>query len=559
MKVVLEKGRVTAGQDVLETLINQLRMLGTPPLGPEFTKISGIRLNDALVIHRLTSKFERPIKGKENEKRLVSIQKMLDYDSSYLENRKTFFKKKGVVSHFLAARAWLHTNLKGYKMSNAIEFPSGESVNSMSGYVDLYYKLTEQTQWTVSMHCVKHASRIAYNCRSLKRVVIDRYNSMNLGASCKKRVWAKEAMHLGKHVGSYVFSRMFLYTVDIVGVSRLTTVPKNNKEDRVISCDPVWNLVVQRGIALGLLGRIRHHTGVDIQQLQEVHRTYIKDRANATIDLSKASDSNWLNLFTLLFPRKIVRDVLDARTGLVEVDNEYVVLNQLAPMGCGFTFEIMSITLMALARVLDPYATVFGDDIIINQKSAPRFINVIENLGWKINIDKSFIDGNFSESCGGFYNHTTKEHIISHDLFFPETFADILSACNKLSRILKANQVSPTLRGFLLQGYTSLLKIIPSVAYTWDELVDGEEAQLVWVPKSIPLESFRPKDQAEYHCDYHRGNNYGKRLIFVPDVEHKIRRDDVSGVRYACYMYSGVKTIGPRSGELRWVSYQRNS
>lgn len=559
MKNVLEKGRVTAGQDVLVQLTNQLKMLGTPPLGAEFAQISGTDLNDALVIHRITNKFERPHEGKRDEKRLTSIQKMLDYDSSYLENRKDYFKQKGVVSHFLAARAWLHGHLKGFKPSYQLEFPSGESVVSNRGYVDLYYKLTTESQWTVSQSCVKQASRIAYNNRALKRVVIERFKRLNLGASDPRKRWVLEAKAANKFIGFYVFSRIFLYTVDIVGVSRLTTVPKDNKEDRVISCDPTWNLVVQRSIALGLLASIKMSTGVDIQQLQDIHRKRISDRSQATIDLSKASDSNWLNQFTLLFPKRIVDEVLKARTGIVEYDGNYHVLNQLAPMGCGFTFEIMSITLMAYARVLDNDATVFGDDIIINQKSAPRLCKTLTNLGWVINERKSFIEGNFSESCGGFYNHSTKQDIISHDLFFPETMADIIAACNKLSRILRANQIGKVLRNFLLHAYTSLLKIVPSVVYTWDEIRDGEEAEVVWVPKSIPIEVFRPRNQAEYHCDYQRGNNYGKRLVYQPSVEIRERRDDVDVVLYACYMYSGVKPIGPRTGELRWQSYQRNS
>lgn len=557
MNTSFERRRVTAGQEVLSNTINQLKMLGTPPLGPEFTKISGTYLNDSLVIHRLCAKFEKPLKGKSDLKKQASIQKMLDYDKSYAEKKKNFFKSRGVVSHFYAARAWLHETLRDYKISSCVEFPSGESVQSNRGYVDLFYKLRDDSQWTVSSSCVKLATRFAYNNHSLRKVVKERYKAKLASELVDMRAtWVKEAIEKRKYIGFYVFSRMFLSVCTIVGYSRITTVPKNNSEDRVISCDPTWNLIVQRGIALGILDCVKKRWGVDIQQLQSLHRSRIAFRGDATIDFSKASDSNWYNLFLLMWPKKVANDVEKARTGLGQVDGDYHVFNQLAPMGCGFTFEIMTLTLMAYGRVLDPLCTVFGDDVIINQKSAPRFMKTVENLGWVVNVDKTFVDGNFSESCGGFYNHTTREHIVSHDMFYPENFSDIIAAANKLSNILRANQVGGQVRRILLVGYVELLKIIPSVAYTWDKILDGEEASRVWVPKSIPLESFDARWKGEPEMLY-KGKHYGKRVVTRQSVDIPIRRDDVKGVLLTAYMYSGVKNIGPREHKLCWETYRR--
>lgn len=556
MNNVLEKGRVTAGQDVLNKLITNLRKLGTPPLGPEFKTLRGTDLNDALVIHRLSAKFEPPTVENDTAKKRSSVQKMLDYDSGYKEARKGFFKKSGVVKHHCEAKVMLHKMLKGYKPSMKASMPKGETVISADGYVNLYYKLISDDQWSVSASCVRDAAKIAYNNLFLKRIVKQRFSCRPYPGGLDPRPsWVREAREQNKFIGFYVFERMFLSLVNIVGVSRITTVPKNNKEARVITCDPMWNLVVQRSIALGLLECVRKNTGLDITQLQDVHRKRIADPDSATIDLSKASDSNWLQMFKLLFPQRIVDAVLRARTGIAEYEGEYYLLNQLAPMGCGFTFEIMTLTLLAYARVLDAKASVFGDDIIVNRASAPRLIKTLTNVGWVINYGKTFIDGNFRESCGGFHNLSTKQDIVSHDLFFPSTIGDVIAAGNKLYNILDANQVSKYVRSLLLEAYVSLMKIIPCVAFTEIALRDGEDSEMLRVPKGFDNYHFYSKRTSEYNRDYQRMHKLGKRLTYVPDVEIRARRDDVPLVLQACYFYGGITPIGRKTGELAWISY----
>lgn len=561
MKRVLEKGRVTAGQDVLVKLTNCLKMAGTPPLGPQFSELSGTDLNDALIIHRMIAKFEKP-NGEATSKREVSINKMLAYDAAYESKKQKLFDGEiNAVPLFLEARAYIHKILKGYRMSYDVQFPKGESVISSRGYVDFYYKLANQDQWTVSSSCVRRAATIAYNNRALKRLVMQRFRSKYWPGGVDPRIaWVREARELNKFIGFYVFERVFLFVVDIVGVSRLTTVPKNNKEDRVITCDPVWNLVVQRSIALGILSKVHSNTGIDITQLQDIHRAGIADRTKATVDMSKASDSNWLGIFKMLFPKRIVEDVLAARTGIAEFEGLYYILNQVAPMGCGFTFELMSVTLMAYARVFDPKATVFGDDVLMDAKHAKKFMSFVSSVGWVINEEKSFVDGNFSESCGGFYNHSQKAHIVSFDLTFPENIGDVIAATNKISSILLARQTSVHIRNLFLEAYISLLKILPCVAFTEEKLLDGEEASMVWVPKGLnAVESFNRKGEADYSCDLQRGISYGKRLVYQADVEIKPRRDDVDLLTYVCYMRNGVRAIGPKTGEFKWLTYLRNS
>jgi len=84
-------------------------------------------------------------------------------------------------------------------------------------------------------------------------------------------------------------------------------------------------------------------------------------------------------------------------------DGLYYLPNKVSSMGNGFTFDLMTIVLLCLARVYDSGSTVFGDDIIIDRKVAPEFIAQLSVGKFKVNVEKTFFDGPFRESCGANY------------------------------------------------------------------------------------------------------------------------------------------------------------
>lgn len=549
MKTLLARGVVQQAQEALIKLNTRINDLGKPALGPQFKNLGGAALNDALVCHRLTAKFEVPEAcGNDVSKAVQSINKMLAYDNAY--DNKNLFKGHRILSRFLEARAWLNTTLKGYKPSYKVVFPSGESVNSAKGEVDLWYKLTRPDQWTVSSGCLNYAAKICYVNLQLKRLVKARFYATP-GAQRNQKLWVEAALAENpKAVGWYVFKRMFAYTVDIVGYSRLTTVPKNNNEDRVITCDPTWNLVVQRSIALDLLTCLRKNRGINLDRLQELHGSLIAHRSKATIDMSKASDSNWTGIFQLLFPRKIVKNVLSARTGIAFDGENYLRLNQLAPMGCGFTFEIMTLTLLSYARAFDKGASVYGDDIIVERSVAGKFITFVTAMGWKVNINKTFVDGNFSESCGAFYNHDLKYHIVSFDMWYPTDISMVLSAGNKLRYLLEANQVSPSVRRIIRECYEEICSCVPDVVKRARRPNDGEDSTFLWAEDpEVFTSKFHGLPGTKYHGMYLK-NEYAKRITFKADVEFEPPLDGVGQTLLTCYMYRGLMAVGPRSGQL---------
>jgi len=86
-------------------------------------------------------------------------------------------------------------------------------------------------------------------------------------------------------------------------------------------------------------------------------------------------------------------------------------------MGSALTFPVQSIVFTAIAlgcalhasgrkpsiasiRRLRGQVRVFGDDIIIPKDALGLLGNALETFGLKVNVDKTFGNGNFRESCG---------------------------------------------------------------------------------------------------------------------------------------------------------------
>lgn len=457
-------GSVTVAQDVLSELKQTLHTLSLPPLGPDFRTMSGAGLADALVAYRATKKYQAPSES-DSARKARSIQKMLDFDQKgpvqVPSLRDIPLPIRRVLLH---AKAWLGDTLRNYRSSNTCRFPTGESYTSQMGWVDVVAKLSSDTAWEVSMGCVTAAAGICYNNMQLKRLVKARFRSLRV-VETRPRRWYEEARAAGRKVGFYVFTRMFLACCDIVGVSRVTTVPKDNEQDRVITCEPFWNMVVQLSVAQDLRSSLKSTRGITLETAQDLHRSLIAHDSIATIDFSNASNSNWLCWLRFLWPPRVLSKILEARTGLFEVEGEdgieYHPVNMLAPMGCGFTFEVMTLTLLAISRSLDSGSRVFGDDVIIRKDVASEFIQVMDFLGWQINEKKTFVEGNFRESCGGFYSLPDRSYLVSYDFWWPETLGDVFLSIQKIENILFARQVSPMVSRPLARAWLRMIHAIP--------------------------------------------------------------------------------------------------
>lgn len=193
----------------------------------------------------------------------------------------------------------------------------------------------------------------------------------------------------------------------IVEGSKFTTVPKNAKTDRGICIEPTLNIYGQKGIGAYIRRRLRHVLNVDLND-QGINQR-LASRAHswglATIDLSAASDTVSWKLVMEILPWEWFELLETFRCSHTLVDGRYVELEKFSSMGNGYTFELESLIFAATALSIVPFhehhlVSVYGDDIVVPQAYANDVISALEYLGFKVNTSKSFLAGNFFESCG---------------------------------------------------------------------------------------------------------------------------------------------------------------
>lgn len=193
--------------------------------------------------------------------------------------------------------------------------------------------------------------------------------------------------------------------------SEVITVPKTAWIDRTVSSVPSLNMFLQKGLGK-YLQRLLKRNGVDISD-QEKNRSLAKaayDKKLATVDLSSAS--SWFTAHSMqnILPPDLLHmlDLVRPHAWLKSVDcgpPQPKVFHNLTPMGCGYTFPLMTLIFWCLVKTIVPKGElslcgVYGDDIIIPQKYAHILVDRLCSLGVQVNREKSFLSGSFFESCG---------------------------------------------------------------------------------------------------------------------------------------------------------------
>lgn len=213
-------------------------------------------------------------------------------------------------------------------------------------------------------------------------------------------------------------------------MSRLIAVPKTQKGPRLICCEPICHQWMQQGIWRWLKDAVSRSLLSETITFgsQEISRERALkgslDGSLATIDLSEASDRIHADLVGYVFNGNPLLDGIHAcRTRYVMQtidDNQRkgCCFRKFAPMGSALTFPIESIVFSAIAIWADHISrnishistrsvrssarrvTVFGDDIIVPVAAVGPLLDILEDLGLKVNTNKSFWNGKFRESCG---------------------------------------------------------------------------------------------------------------------------------------------------------------
>lgn len=224
----------------------------------------------------------------------------------------------------------------------------------------------------------------------------------------------------------------------VVEGSKLSCVPKNIEISRTICTEPLLNMMFQKGIGKVLEDLLNFEFGIKFSKTESADRPFpiqpevllqpdknrelarigSIDNSFATIDLSSASDSISQSLLQRLLPKEVNSWLQFTRSPVTTVGSTVVPLHMVSSMGNGFTFPLQTLIFATLVRsvyrLLDlplvfPRGNsignfgVFGDDIIVVREAAPLVLKCLDAFGFIPNVEKTFIDGDFKESCGHDY------------------------------------------------------------------------------------------------------------------------------------------------------------
>ncbi|DAD51922.1 RNA-directed RNA polymerase, partial [ssRNA phage Gephyllon.1_16] len=209
--------------------------------------------------------------------------------------------------------------------------------------------------------------------------------------------------------------------------AKLISVPKNSSSRRTITVEPLLKQFVQQGLNILLRDSIsecrilRNCLALSDQSLNQNLALEGSQYDNwATIDLKSASDLLSVKLVKSVFRHnaQFLEHMMECRSPYVECGNKpKLTLGKFAGMGNALTFPVQSIcfAVVCIAAILDSKGIaptywnvrrasrcirVYGDDIIIRTEYVHQCVDWLHTVGLKVNTKKSFLVGNFKESCG---------------------------------------------------------------------------------------------------------------------------------------------------------------
>lgn len=226
--------------------------------------------------------------------------------------------------------------------------------------------------------------------------------------------WFKQHL-LGDRVLWQMIAMNYAVTPNVIGSLKQVNVPKTALIKRPVC--PNSLIGSYRSIGIGELIREKmSDAGIDLNHLQEEHRRLAKRASRrmhlVTADIAGGSLNFTSSIMNRLYPRDWFCAMKYGRTSYMDIGDRTVWSPAFMAMGIGFTFTAMSLAfhaiLLAIRQLskLDGRISVFGDDLIYPIKMHHYVVGVFNDLNIPINMDKTFTDLPFRESCGGdYYDH----------------------------------------------------------------------------------------------------------------------------------------------------------
>lgn len=193
------------------------------------------------------------------------------------------------------------------------------------------------------------------------------------------------------------------------------TVPKGIDKRRGISKEPTVKQYYQKALADHLEYWFKTHSEihVDLNSQEKSRQLCLQGSSDckwSTIDLSSASDTiTWKLVKKLIRGIPALESYLAAvRTEMVELtDGSVLKMAKYAPMGSSLCFPLECIVFAAVASYacwvsgIPQKYQVYGDDIVIDSRAFNACVQLLTDLHFTVNVDKSFgPTSHFLEACG---------------------------------------------------------------------------------------------------------------------------------------------------------------
>ncbi|DAD51230.1 RNA-directed RNA polymerase [ssRNA phage SRR7976356_4] len=221
----------------------------------------------------------------------------------------------------------------------------------------------------------------------------------------------------------------------------LQTVDKNTEIRRVICTEPSLEMLFQQAIGGLFAKRLESYFGLSLSEQPDNNRELARrgsiTHELCTLDLKEASNSVSLGLCSATIPKYTLGWMLQTRSRITKLpDGSHVDLQMMSSMGNAFTFPLQTALFASMIKACFKVAgmrfrrseaavfrsikattsglcdtrrmrrvdwAVFGDDLIVPKSIVGLLTRLLRLAGFRLNLDKSFVDGDFRESCGHDY------------------------------------------------------------------------------------------------------------------------------------------------------------
>jgi hypothetical protein len=309
-------------------------------------------------------------------------------------SRDKFRKESKIAMSWIRALIGSVPNYRS--IARKCEFGQGASVGVHGDATHVLRKLSSEQEWTVTPGALHHGfAGLMKNPHYLETLLDSRMYSDGLVIYCYDYKVAFEK---------------YLARIRVVNNNKLSFVLKTAKTHRSIATEAMLTGYYQKGIDEELKGFLLKF-GLDLTD-QSVNQMMAlagslddSEEGFVTIDLRNASNSNAREPVRYLYPRDWFALFERTRSHYYEHEGVIKPYSMLCSMGNGFCFPVETITFAAICIAcgcgvpgLD--FTVYGDDIIVRKKHGAKVLSMLKHYGFQANVDKTFLEGPFRESCG---------------------------------------------------------------------------------------------------------------------------------------------------------------